>query len=653
MGQFLPQWTKAIASPFILDLIKDGYKLELTSRPHGNFMVTQPPKDKAKAEALFLSLAELVDQRVLIQVPLEEQGQGVYSHVFIVRKPSGKFRMILNLRPLNKFVKYKRFRMESIFTVARCLFPGCYMATLDLRDAYLHIPIHPDFQKFLRVAVRIDSRILHYQFQALPFGLSSSPSIFTKVLAEALAPLRDKAITVIPYLDDLLFVAATALQLEKDLRTAQDFLSSLGWIINQDKSHLVPSQEVVYLGYRISSIKRKIFLPEEKIAKLDQAVAQLQSNLLTSVREVMRVLGLMTSCFPAVPWARFHQRPLQELMLRLWSGQRQDLESQILVSHKVKRMLWWWRSPRNLDRGLDWTFPVEVVVTTDASAWGWGAHLEEAVAQGAWSPVEASRSSNQRELLAILRTIESFQGRLAGKHLQVRTDNAAAVAYVNKQGGTRSPALQGDIQQDPILGGDKPVLDNSGPSKGHAKFSGRLPKSSTSEAGRVVPKRGGILSDNAKVGSSRDRSLCLRKEQEGNPILLNSSKRPGPEDRCLLQSLEVQPLLRLPSSKDDSGSTSKISVRKDRLNSGHTLLAKETLVCNPGETERSPSIPSSNPERSDFTGSNSTPAGRQTKPDCVVSEEQLLREQGLSDRVVKTLLPVSYTHLTLPTKLAV
>lgn len=58
----------------------------------------------------------------------------------MVKKTSGKFRLILNLHPLNKS-KYKHFRMESIFTVTGVLFPNCFMATVDLKDTYLHTQI--------------------------------------------------------------------------------------------------------------------------------------------------------------------------------------------------------------------------------------------------------------------------------------------------------------------------------------------------------------------------------------------------------------------------------------------------------------------------------------------------------------------------------
>ncbi|XP_040179243.1 uncharacterized protein LOC120913408 [Rana temporaria] len=209
---------------------------------------------------------------------------------------------------------------------------------------------------------------------------------------------------------------------------------------------------------------------------------------------------------------------------------------------------------------------------------------------------------------------------------------------LEQAGRDKKSCSSGDVQQDPLLGRSQLVFANSCPPKGHSEFSGRLLKSPAIKAGRVVPERGGVLSDNTEMGSSRGRSVCFRTEQESNTVLFNSPKRPGLKDRCLFRSLEVQHLLRFPSSEDDCSSTSKIPDGRNRSNFNHAFLAKETLVCNFEETECSPPISPSSPEGFDFTGSNSAPTGRQTKPNCVVSEEQLLRAQGFSERVIKTLL---------------
>lgn len=181
-------------------------------------------RNSEKAQALPLLLGKMVDQGVLILVPQEERSKGFYSHVFVFKMPLGKLCLILNLKPLNQAIRYKKFHMESFFSVKNMFQPRVFMATMDLRDAYLNIPIQEGSQKYLRLAVEIDRKENHIQSRALPFRLPSSPSIFTKVLAKALVPLWLKSMTVVPYLDDLLFVGPKEAQLSKKL-----FKCSNGW----------------------------------------------------------------------------------------------------------------------------------------------------------------------------------------------------------------------------------------------------------------------------------------------------------------------------------------------------------------------------------------------------------------------------------------
>ena len=56
--------------------------------------------------------------------------------------------------------------------------PGDYMMKLDLQDAYFMVPIHEQHKKYLRL--QFQNKI--YEFQCLPFGLSSAPKAFTRLL---------------------------------------------------------------------------------------------------------------------------------------------------------------------------------------------------------------------------------------------------------------------------------------------------------------------------------------------------------------------------------------------------------------------------------------------------------------------------------------
>ena len=61
-----------------------------------------------------------------------------------------------------------------------------WMASIDLKDAYLSIAIWEEHRKYLRFLWENTM----YEFQCLPFGLSSAPRVFTKLLKPVLARLR-------------------------------------------------------------------------------------------------------------------------------------------------------------------------------------------------------------------------------------------------------------------------------------------------------------------------------------------------------------------------------------------------------------------------------------------------------------------------------
>ncbi|KAL0149660.1 hypothetical protein M9458_055035, partial [Cirrhinus mrigala] len=82
--------------------------------------------------------------------------------------------------------------------------------------------------------------------------------------------------------------------------------------------------------------------------------------------------------------------------------------------------------------------PEHVVVHTDASTTGWGALCNGQAASGSWTGPRLLWHINCLELLAVLLALRRFLPMLRHKHVLVRTDNTATVAYINRQGGLRS-----------------------------------------------------------------------------------------------------------------------------------------------------------------------------------------------------------------------
>ncbi|XP_066441090.1 uncharacterized protein [Eleutherodactylus coqui] len=156
----------------------------------------------------------------------------------------------------------------------------------------------------------------------------------------------------------------------------------------------------------------------------------------------MRILGLMTSCIGVVPWAQFHSRGLQSLILQNWDKLQASLDQTIPIPAEARASLRWWVSSDNLSQASDWNLDPAVIITTDASAKGWGAHFEGGYVQGAWDVHEKASSSNFRELKAVWKSLRSLQTRLVAKHVRIFSDNMTTVSLIRHQGTTRNPPLQ-------------------------------------------------------------------------------------------------------------------------------------------------------------------------------------------------------------------
>ena len=102
-----------------------------------------------------------------------------YNCLFLVGKPNGSFRPIIDLKRLNLFLDVPPFKMETLFSITAALQPQQWITKIDLKDAYHHILVHVNIHKYFCFVIAGKT----YQFRVLPFGLSTAPREFTKTLA--------------------------------------------------------------------------------------------------------------------------------------------------------------------------------------------------------------------------------------------------------------------------------------------------------------------------------------------------------------------------------------------------------------------------------------------------------------------------------------
>ena len=219
-------------------------------------------------------------------------------------------------------------------------------------------------------------------------------------------------------------------------------LQSLGWVINWEKSHPTPSQSLIYLGARVDLVQGKMFPSQERVHSLYEALLSVEAETVSSAKRWLRVLGLLASLVDVVPLCRLHMRPLQFHLLTFFRPAERDLTVPIPLSESVRPHLRWWRQDRNLFEGIPFgVWRPQLTVTTDASLSGWGAFCEARTLSGVWTAEEAKLHINLLELEAVVRAVKSLADIAEGSCLTVFSDNTTTVAYINRQGGTRSPNL--------------------------------------------------------------------------------------------------------------------------------------------------------------------------------------------------------------------
>ena len=196
LAHFAQNWAEITDDKWVLSVVRKGYRIPFLKHPilSPDPVFFQQPLSQQLEEEVASLLSKGAVEEIIPESP------GYYSRIFLVPKKNVKLRLIIDLSVLNHFVYTETFKMETQRKVKDAIQLNDWAFSLDLTDAYLHVPIHPRSHKYLRFT--LGGRV--YQFKALPFGLSTSPFVFTLLMKVIATFLRKRAITLHPYLDDWL-----------------------------------------------------------------------------------------------------------------------------------------------------------------------------------------------------------------------------------------------------------------------------------------------------------------------------------------------------------------------------------------------------------------------------------------------------------------
>jgi len=437
---FLEEWKKITKDKEILDVII-GYKIPFVSQPQQFQVPKQVAMSEIETHAVQESILKLLSIGAIDKVNHTE-GEFL-SNIFVVPKPDKTFRLIINLKPLNKFIVNDHFKMEDYRTVCNLLQKNSYMATIDLKDAYYLISIQESDRKYLR----FEWKNQLYQFNCLCFGLSTAPRVFTKLLKPLVSILRSEGYLSCVYLDDILLLGTSFQNCEQNIQRSMTFLETLGWIVNIKKSILQPCRSIRYLGFVFDSINLTISLPVDKREKVSHLCTSLLNGKPITIQKCSEVIGYLVSVSPAVAYSPLYIRQLELEKTKALHKSQQNFDCHMILSTIALEDLMWWK--RSVQSGFQTIRhdAYDLVIYTDASLSGWGATSNGKSTRGFWTVEEKMIFSNhsglilinELELLAIKHALLSLVN-TQNISILIRSDNTTAISYINSFGGCRSPS---------------------------------------------------------------------------------------------------------------------------------------------------------------------------------------------------------------------
>ena len=435
---FIDFWRKVTTNNLVLQIVEFGYQINFYKLPP-LMSLTSGSFSSSRSLSVSQEVSILLSKTAVATIP-PSKDQFVSPIFTVAKKDSEKRRVILNLKFLNNYIIKTSFKLEGYDVISNMIQPGDYCVSIDLCDAYLMFLMHSDFWKYLC----FDWENQRYFFRCMPFGLTSSPRIFTKVFKTVLTFLRKRGLKISAWFDDIILVANSISLLLEQLHFTLLTLKSLGFIPNREKSMLTPSQTINHLGFIWDSVNFNISVPEKKVIALKNLCRKTLSRRV-SLRFLNKILGTIENFRIGFVYAPLHYRGIQH-DVAFYISLGYDWDDHIDLSDSaIDDINWWLHCSLKLTPKSLTPFLPQITITTDSSKTGWGAVASNGLeTSGFWSDTESLSHINYLETQAVNLGFLSLCRDCSNTSILIKSDNTSAVAYINNMGG-RSAKISGVI----------------------------------------------------------------------------------------------------------------------------------------------------------------------------------------------------------------
>ena len=176
-----------------------------------------------------------------------------------------------------------------------------YIFKFDLKSGYHHLDIYPPHQTYLGFSWVIDGQERYFCFTVLPFGLSSSPYIFTELLRPLVKFWRYHGLLIVIYTDDGICISIGLEQALRNSRFIKDSLKKAGFVANSEKSVWFPTQFLEWLGIQVHTREGVLSITPTRIDSLISTLHEiLKDKTSVTIRKLASAFGKIISMHPVL-----------------------------------------------------------------------------------------------------------------------------------------------------------------------------------------------------------------------------------------------------------------------------------------------------------------------------------------------------------------
>ena len=380
----------------------------------------------------------------------------------------------------------------------------------------------------------IDLKNLNAHIHA-PFGLNTAPQVFTRLGHTVTAYLHHQGVLVIPYLDDWLVHHPDRQILLRHQALLIDTLDLVGFILNRKKSELDLTQDLQFLRIHLRLDLGRALLPESKAGEIVACARHLSSLKVLNYSQVSHLMGSLNWASGLIPLGRLYLRPLQRHFHSLGLTNRftPPRKSDPVVLANLLRQ---WLDPHFLTSGIPIRpFQADYTILTDASNQGWGAHMGDSKISGIWTRIDRKLHINCLELKAVTCALQHWAPLLQGHQVMIATDNSTVVSYINKQGGTRSTSLLRLTVELLLWLESQDIVVRARHIPGCLNVIAISSESANTD--RVVPTPRDRETHLQVLGDTRSRHVCDTVELPPSSVHVSSSRAKSPSGGCSVSRL--------------------------------------------------------------------------------------------------------------------